>query len=130
MTGGIIKNLRHVGMISVIIGLMMANFFHAFLMNAAPSLSAAESYGACHAHEKAGGEKKEDGAQKDILPCCADKKGSTAAPLLAIYEFNKSFLIPSSRLGESLPISHGLPKPKSFQAPPSQIALDTIVLRI
>jgi len=125
-----LKNLRHVGMISVILGLLMANFFHAFLMNAAPSLAAAESYGACHAHEKASGDKKEDGAQKDILPCCADKKSSTAAPLLAISEFKKTFPIPSSFFGESLPVSHNLPEPKSFQAPPSQIALDTIILRI
>ncbi|NTW22560.1 hypothetical protein HGA34_03405 [Candidatus Falkowbacteria bacterium] len=129
MTRRILKNLHHIGMISVILGLIMANFFHAFLMNIDPALATDDIHGACHAHENAGAEKK-NGAQKDILPCCADKKSSDAAPLLAVFEFNKSLYLFSLYFSQVPLADKETLKPKSFQAPPNQVALDTIILRI
>lgn len=112
-------------MISIVLGLVMANFFHAFLMNG--QTASAEIYGACHAHETAD---QPDGQTAKPLPCCADSDKNSAAPLLAKTELVKLYHALPFFSGPAVTAQTGTRAPELLTDPPDQIALDKIVLRI
>jgi hypothetical protein len=123
------QKIRFIGIFSIIFGLIMANFFHAVLMDFGATPVVASSYGACHGHASTSTTKAQ-GSQNDPLPCCADKKSSEATTLFALFDFSKLARPSSTYLVPVPPADSGALPRTFFVSPPNQVALDKIILRI
>ena len=129
MLRSFLRKIKYIGMSSVIIGLIMANFFHAFLMSTEPVLLADSGMGACHGRE-AGADSKQPSSQNNLLPCCADENRGEASAVFALFDFNKLVRPFSTHFKQAVPIDSEDASVPYFLNPPNQVALDKIVLRI
>lgn len=129
MTANFVKKIKHLSIFSIVFGLVMANFFHAFLMGSDPALTISGTYGACHSHEKAHGPEAQ-GPQNDLLPCCTNKSTGEATVIFALFDFTKLVYPLSMQFSQAALIDTDGPSLAVLPDPPDQVALSKIILRI